>query len=307
MIDASKQRPSSSTPSTQRSRRRIRGNACHPIFPTRRRAADGLSPPARRPAAWRRSRIAITGNRSDLPGPPRRDRRHTARLRRGGRLIPVSRPATPYPIRPASRPPCGPSRSPNPPAPRISCWFSCRAAARPTGSRPPGALTLEREAGHHPCPSALGRAHRRDQHGAQTPLPHQGRAARPAAAPAPLLTLAISDVPHDDPAVIASRPDGAGPLDPRGCARHCRPRADLPAGDRPQPSWAIPRTTPETRRSGLRPGRNTESSPGRRTPSPRRRASCMAGRIRTDRARGRYRGRSPRSRPRPCAPRPAGS
>ena len=51
------------------------------------------------------------------------------------------------------------------------------------------------------------RDHRRDELRAQAPLGHQGRPAGRGCAPARVVTLAISDVPGDDPAVIALRPD----------------------------------------------------------------------------------------------------
>ena len=48
-----------------------------------------------------------------------------------------------------------------------------------------------------------------------------GRLAR-RAAPARVITLAISDVPGDDPAVIGSGPTVPDPIDARGCPRHRR-------------------------------------------------------------------------------------
>ena len=63
-----------------------------------------------------------------------------------------------------------------------------------------------RQAGGDAGAAALRRQHRRDQHGAQASLAHQGRPARARAQPARVVTLAISDVPGDDPAVIGSGP-----------------------------------------------------------------------------------------------------
>ena len=58
----------------------------------------------------------------------------------------------------------------------------------------------------------IRRGDRRDQHRAQASLPHQGRpAGARARSPARLVTLAISDVPGDDPAVIGSGPTVADP------------------------------------------------------------------------------------------------
>ena len=88
----------------------------------------------------------------------------------------------------------------------IWCWCCCRAAHRPTGSRRRRAVA-RRQAGGDAGAAALGRQHRRDQHGAKASV-RASRAAgsRVAAQPARVVTLAISDVPGDDPAVIGSGP-----------------------------------------------------------------------------------------------------
>ena len=88
-----------------------------------------------------------------------------------------------------------------------SCWCCCPAVHRRTGSHRSNGLDARRQAGGHACAAALRRQHRRDQHGAKTSLAHQGWPARTKRAqPARVVTLAISDVPGDDPAVIGSGP-----------------------------------------------------------------------------------------------------
>ena len=74
-----------------------------------------------------------------------------------------------------------------------------------------------------------GAGDRRDQHAAQASLAHQGRAAGARAHPARIVTLAISDVPGDDPAVIGSGPTVPDPTtlaDARAIV--ARYRLDLP-------------------------------------------------------------------------------
>ena len=79
--------------------------------------------------------------------------------------------------------------------------------------------------------------------GAQAPLGHQGRPAGAAAAPARVVTLAISDVPGDDPAVIAHRPHRARPDQFRRC-----PRADRALRDHASPRWPPGSRKTRTRR-----------------------------------------------------------
>ena len=86
-----------------------------------------------------------------------------------------------------------------------------------------------RQAGGDARAAALRRQHRRDQHGAQASLAHQGRPAGARAQPARVVTLAISDVPGDDPAVIGSGPTVPDPTtlaDARAIV--ARYRLDLP-------------------------------------------------------------------------------
>ena len=63
-----------------------------------------------------------------------------------------------------------------------------------------------RQAGDQPRPAGVGRDDLRDELRAQTPLGDQGRQAGRRRPPARVMTLAISDVPGDDPAVIGSGP-----------------------------------------------------------------------------------------------------
>ena len=63
-----------------------------------------------------------------------------------------------------------------------------------------------------------GAVHRSDERRPQTFVRHQGGAGWPLPAfPARLVTLAISDVPGDDPSIIASGPTVADPVEPGGC------------------------------------------------------------------------------------------
>ena len=97
---------------------------------------------------------------------------------------------------------------------------------------PAAGLSLRRQAGGDARAAALGRQHRRDQHGAQTSLAHQGRTAGARARiRRSVVTLAISDVPGDDPAVIGSGPTVPDPTtlaDARAIV--ARYRLDLPDG-----------------------------------------------------------------------------
>ena len=63
-----------------------------------------------------------------------------------------------------------------------------------------------RQAGDQPRPARLRRHDHRDELRAQTPIGDQGWQAGGRRRPAQVVTLAISDVPGDDPAVIASGP-----------------------------------------------------------------------------------------------------
>ena len=68
-----------------------------------------------------------------------------------------------------------------------------------------------RQAGDQPGAVALRRLDRRDELRAQASVGDQGRQARRGRFPARMVTLLISDVPGDDPAVIASGPTVADP------------------------------------------------------------------------------------------------
>jgi glycerate 2-kinase len=108
-----------------------------------------------------------------------------------------------------------------------------------------------REAGGDPGAVAQRRRHRRDQLRAQASLPHQGRPARPRAHPAKVVTLAISDVPGDDPPSSARgrrcptrrrspTPAPSPPQIPAGAARRrSRARSTIPANESPKPGEAI--------------------------------------------------------------------
>ena len=65
---------------------------------------------------------------------------------------------------------------------------------------------IRAEAAGQPRAAALGRADRRDEYRAQASVAHQGRPAGARGQRAEIVTLAISDVPHDDPSAIASGP-----------------------------------------------------------------------------------------------------
>ena len=112
---------------------------------------------------------------------------------------------------------------------------------------PADGIALRRQAGGDTRAAALRRQHRRDEHGAQASLAHQGRPARSCArSRRTWSTLAISDVPGDDPAVI-----GSGPTvpDPRRsptrapcwratgsmCRRRCSARSTIPPTNRRSP------------------------------------------------------------------------
>ena len=180
-----------------------------------------------------------------------------------------------------------------------SSWSFSPVAAPPTGSLRPGTLTLDEKQGITRALLAVRRPHRRDQRRPQAPLPHQGRPARPGLARVrpPVLTLAISDVPHDDPAVIASGPHRPGPLDPRGGPRHRAPGAASPFRMRRARSAGDPdNESPKPGDRGLRTG-----------PVPHRRQTgrCPGGRHPRRRG-GRLRDRPPRRRPRRRGPRRCG-
>ena len=120
---------------------------------------------------------------------------------------------------------------------------------------------------------------RRDQHRPEAPVAHQGRAARGASPLRPaVLTLAISDVPCDDPAVIASGPTVPDPstlADARAIV--ARRKVPLPASRRGAARQPGERDA-EARRSGLFAQPSSASSPARPMRSPRRRrARCAAG------------------------------
>ncbi len=144
------------------------------------------------------------------------------------------------------------------------------AAARPTGS-PRGELTLAEK-------QAITRAMLRS--GApigeiNTVRKHisrikGGRLAQAARNARSLLTLAISDVPFDDPAVIASGPSVPDPSTLTEAREICERRGIA----LPEAAAALLKRSEEriaqARRPGLRPRPPTASSPARRTPSTRR-------------------------------------
>ena len=120
-----------------------------------------------------------------------------------------------------------------------------------------------REAGDDAGAAAQRRQYRRDQLRAQTSLPHQRRPPGPPRIPAKLVTLAISDVPGDDPAVIGSGPTVPDPTtlaDARAIVAKYRlelPETVTRALDDPPTN----RRSPATR---LLPMASIGSSPGRR-------------------------------------------
>ncbi len=131
----------------------------------------------------------------------------------------------------------------------------------------PAGITFEREARREPRAAALGREHRRDEHGAKASLGDQGRAARARRPSARVITLAVSDVPGDDPAVIGSGPtvpDPATLADARAIV--ARYRLDLPEAvatraERPR------QRKPQARRSRLCEHRlSPDRPPGRCIP-----------------------------------------
>jgi hydroxypyruvate reductase len=118
-----------------------------------------------------------------------------------------------------------------------------------------------------------------------------GRLAR-LAFPAPVLTLAISDVPGDDPAVIASGPTVPDPstlADARAIAAHrglALPRSALaflddPANETPKPATAPSRA----RSSGSSPARRMRSPPRPGSPPERATSRSCSARIWKARAR----------------------
>ena len=150
-------------------------------------------------------------------------------------------------------------------------------------------LVARGEAGGDARAAALRRHYRRDQHGAQASLAHQGRTAR---ACAPLRRgssrSAISDVPGDDPAVIGSGPTVPDPTtlaDARAIV--ARFRLDLPDG-----------VAARAQRSGERNAEAGDPVFRQRAISSRRAARrCVRGRARRS-ARRRLRMHLPRRPPR---------
>ena len=105
------------------------------------------------------------------------------------------------------------------------------------------------------------------------------------ATPAPMLTLAISDVPGDDPATIGSGPTVADRHHARRGARRARPPSAAHAGSGPagaarpwQPSLPIPPTRRPSPTIPPSPAPSTASSPRPRT------LACSRGRSRPRRA-----------------------
>ena len=116
----------------------------------------------------------------------------------------------------------------------ISCWCCSRAARRPTGSRRREGLSLADKQAVTRALLRSRRQHRRDQHACES-ISRASRAggSRARAQPARVVTLAISDVPGDDPAVIGSGPTVPDPTtlaDARAVV--ARYRLDLPRGRR---------------------------------------------------------------------------
>ena len=163
------------------------------------------------------------------------------------RSIPMIEAGHPIPDAAGLKPPNARSRSPRARARTIWCWCCCRAARRRTGSRRSRAVA-RREAGGDAGAAALRRQHRRDQHGAQASLAHQGRAARARArSRRASSTLAISDVPGDDPAVIGSGPTVPDPTtlaDARAIVARYRARSARSGDARARPIRATKRPKP---------------------------------------------------------------
>ena len=132
-------------------------------------------------------------------------------------------------------------------APTISCWCCSPAAHRPTGSRRPPGLTLaEKQAVTRAllrCGASIGEINTVRKHLSAL----KGGRLAALAAPARVVTLAISDVPGDDPAVIGSGPSVPDPttladaravdcaLRARIAGRRSRARSNDPANESPKP------------------------------------------------------------------------
>ena len=87
-------------------------------------------------------------------------------------------------------------------------------------SLPAPGLTLADKQAINAALLRSGAPHRGDELRAQAPLGHQGRPARGSGDPARVVTLVISDVPSDDPSVIASGPTVPDPDHLRRGPRH---------------------------------------------------------------------------------------
>ena len=142
-----------------------------------------------------------------------------------------------------------------------------------------------REAGADARAARLRRLDRRDQCGAQASLAHQGRTACRRVRPARLVTVAISDVPGDDPAVIGSGPTVPDPTtlaDAR--ATIARYRLDVPDAVAPRARRSRQRNAeagrPDLRRYDLRAAPCAAELLSARSRRPCRRpatsASCLA-------------------------------
>jgi glycerate 2-kinase len=90
--------------------------------------------------------------------------------------------------------------------PTTSCWCLISGGGSALLALPWRRAHAPRQAGDQPRAAEVRREHHRDELRPEAPFRDQGRPARRRGAPARVVTLTISDVPGDDPAVIASGP-----------------------------------------------------------------------------------------------------